>query len=203
MRPSAIGFSVVLEFSEAHSSWQSRGVKTVSWLKPLDAYQYDLPSRGELDSARRIYSALWRLPREGAVWRAVRTLWLALISESPEARYLQLWTALEALFGPQDGAEITYRLAERIALFLHGRSSETAEIARRTKKAYSLRSKVVHGRSIENLKVDDAERLLRTRRMSCVAPYSRSSLILRLSLGSGETNARPSSKVSCSERMHT
>ena len=57
-----------------------------------------------------------------------------------------LWIALEALFGPEDAREITFRLSQRVALFLAEDRAEAKQLFTMVKKAYSFRSKIVHGR---------------------------------------------------------
>jgi hypothetical protein len=59
---------------------------------------------------------------------------------------LDLWIAMEALFSPDDGREVTFRLAQNAANFI-----DRSDVARRTlfnwiKKGYDLRSSLVHGR---------------------------------------------------------
>ncbi len=56
--------------------------------------------------------------RPSAVWVALYSLWTALIDKTWEVRYLFLWIALEGLFGPDDSREMTFRLSQRLALFL-------------------------------------------------------------------------------------
>jgi hypothetical protein len=53
---------------------------------------------------------------------------------------------MEALFGPDDAREITFRLAQRIGFFLGESRSEAKSLFTTAKKCYGLRSKVAHCR---------------------------------------------------------
>ena len=53
-------------------------------------------------------------------------------------------TAFEALFST-DTAELSHKLAERIAVFLEDRGPQRAEVYKTMKHAYGIRSKIVHG----------------------------------------------------------
>jgi hypothetical protein len=61
-------------------------------------------------------------------------------------RYALFWIALEALFGPEDAREMTFRLSQRIALFLAPDRAAARELFNDVKEAYGYRSKIVHGR---------------------------------------------------------
>jgi hypothetical protein len=118
-----------------------------------------------MDLAGRLHSSLIRVPQDTAVWTAIRATWAGLQMNIEEIRYSLFWMALEALFGPDDPREITYRLSHRIALFLTKDRSGARELFMKAKSGYGFRSKVVHGRWKENVKsqvlMADAERLVR------------------------------------------
>jgi hypothetical protein len=67
----------------------------------------------------------------------------------PAARVSLYMTCLEILFST-DAAELTHKLSERVALFLGETSSERREIFSTMKRAYSIRSKVVHGATLSD-----------------------------------------------------
>ena len=60
-------------------------------------------------------------------------------------RAIVFWVALEALFGPEDGREITFRLSQRLALFLGRSTHDARELFATAKRGYGFRSKLVHG----------------------------------------------------------
>lgn len=67
-------------------------------------------------------------------------------------------TCFEALFST-DTAELSHKLSERTALFLGADGKERLEIFQNVKKAYGIRSKVLHGDKITSKLFDEAERL--------------------------------------------
>lgn len=76
----------------------------------------------------------------------IRATWAGLQTNAEVVRYALFWMALEALFGPQDAREITYRLSQRIAFFLGENQTEAKQFFSLAKKGYGFRSKIVHGR---------------------------------------------------------
>ena len=68
-----------------------------------------------------------------------------------EARYLWEWVVLEAIFGPENPNETTYRLSQRIGLFFGEDPESRRRIFEEAKKAYTWRSKIVHGGRLSKL----------------------------------------------------
>jgi hypothetical protein len=70
-----------------------------------------------------------------------------------ETRFVSLCVVLESLFSssPQ---EITHKLSERVAMFLHGSGRESYSRFKEVKQFYVVRSKIVHGQDIK-LRTDD------------------------------------------------
>jgi len=99
----------------------------------------------DLQSAATTYRALCKIRRHSPPWTAVRAVTAALQLPSVEIRHLMLWIALEGLFGPEDGREISFRLAQRIAFFLAKTRDEAKELFSVSKKTYGFRCKVAHG----------------------------------------------------------
>ncbi|HMD85714.1 MAG TPA: hypothetical protein VKO18_13550 [Terriglobia bacterium] len=98
-----------------------------------------------METADRLATAIQGLPRPSSVWTAARFLWLALTEELWETRYVNLWVAIEALFGPENRKSIGGRLRTRAAKFLNS-DDKDALVARDIVKAgYDLRSATVHG----------------------------------------------------------
>jgi hypothetical protein len=58
---------------------------------------------------------------------------------------------LEAVFGPEDGREITYRLSQRVGFFLGASRVEARQLFDTAKAGYGFRSKIVHGQWKEDL----------------------------------------------------
>jgi Apea-like HEPN len=63
-----------------------------------------------------------------------------------EDRLLDLWIAVEALFSPMDATEVTYRVAQNVANSVDVPSLSRRELFEWVKRAYGLRSDLVHGR---------------------------------------------------------
>lgn len=103
-------------------------------------------SEEDIHQAIALYKILTDLPKENAIWTAVHSTWIALQMALEHVRYLLFWIALEALYGPEDGREITFRLAQRIAFFLGKNASDAENIFKCAKNGYSFRSKVAHGK---------------------------------------------------------
>src|SRR6266498_3100906 len=99
----------------------------------------------DLHTAKARFENLYALAPGGAVEVAARQLLKALSDSEAASRYVSLWTAVEALFAPTSVGENTHQLAERLAVFLKGRSANAVETYRQIKVDYDLRSKIVHG----------------------------------------------------------
>jgi hypothetical protein len=84
--------------------------------------------------------------RETALFNAFRATWAALQMAIQPVRYALLWIALESLFGPEDGREMTFRLSQRIAMFLAPDRGAARALFGAVKDAYGFRSKIVHGK---------------------------------------------------------
>ena len=67
----------------------------------------------------------------------------------PEDKIIDFMIAFEALYFPDEKAELSYRLAFRCAYFLGKDESERQKIFELLKNAYDIRSKIVHGKLVE------------------------------------------------------
>lgn len=149
-RPSPVCFNVVL-----HAPWLGSRpfVQRLEQHSPLLCHPQDIGntlSSEDIDFARMLHSSLALLPRDNAMWTAVRATWAALQMNMEEIRYLLFWITLEALFGPEDAREMTFRLSQRLSLFLAENPSEARDLFAHAKRGYAFRSKVAHGRWMEN-----------------------------------------------------
>jgi hypothetical protein len=89
-------------------------------------------------------------------------LWLALTDDIWETRYVNLWVAVEALFGPENGKCVARTLRTRVAKFLNADDHE-AEIARElVREGYRWRSAAVHGGRLTSLDPTGASKLMLT-----------------------------------------
>jgi hypothetical protein len=158
--PSSIGFDFVIDLDCPANTWSFRHVSEVPRLIPYERDCDHQFIKRDLDLARELYGSLTDLPRDGAAWIAVHALWKALVAEWWEVRYLLLWVGLEALFGPEDAREITYRLFQRIAFFLASDRKEAQGLFKAATASYSWRSRVVHGMRLTKLSAKKSEEIM-------------------------------------------
>ena len=108
----------------------------------------------ELDRLLHVVNpAVSRLSRSLAV--CLRRIGFANTRMSVEDRLLDIMMALEALVltdsgKPEDRGELSFRLALRLARFLGKDAGDMQRIFSLAKKAYGLRSKVIHGGQLES-----------------------------------------------------
>jgi len=149
-RPSRACFQVVLH---APQHGTTPAVQQVERHSPLLCHPNDVGNRvsaSDLIIAQGLHSSMVQIARQNAVWTAIRSAWFALHMNAEEVRYFLWWAALEALFGPEDAREITYRLSQRVGFFLGQDPSDARELFTVVKAGYTFRSKVVHGRWAAN-----------------------------------------------------
>jgi hypothetical protein len=108
--------------------------------------QDTLTSLNDVMDAAKLHNALLSIPKKNAVWTATRALWSAITTSAVDLRYLLFWIALEALFGPNEGTEVSFKIAQRISFFTADASKTARENLKVVKECYSMRSKIVHGR---------------------------------------------------------
>jgi hypothetical protein len=153
--PSAVCFVLVFHAPRFGEQWTAQQCEKhtplLCDLKDVGA----VLTEDDVQQSRRLHIALAGLPRNNAVWTAVRSGWAALQMNMEEVRYLLWWIALEALFGPDDAREISYRLAQRVALFLAADRESARNMFLAAKKGYSARSQVVHGHWRANPESDE------------------------------------------------
>ena len=159
-KPCPVGFRRVVVANYRSGTWirVRFGVSTQLYVHTYDIHnEYD---SSEVHAARGLNCALMGLPRRETIWIACRTLWLALLTREWTVRYLLLWTALETLFGPNDGREITYRISQRLAFFLSANRIDARQLFALAKKGYEWRSRVVHGMRLKRLKPELSESIM-------------------------------------------
>ena len=134
--------------------------RTYSRLLEIHPHQLDVPNKpvsADVKLAALLHQRLLSAPRDGPVWSsAIRTMVLALTLSEWEARYPVTWIVLEALFGPTSIGELTYRISQRLALFLADDRVSARELANQVRVAYKWRSRTIHGRRIAKLAPTDS-----------------------------------------------
>jgi hypothetical protein len=114
-------------------------------IRPHERYASALLTLNNVEKADRFATAIQELPRPSSVWTATRFLWLALTEELWETRYVNLWVAIEALFGPENRDGIGRKIRTRVAKFLNADDNEALIARDIVKSGYDLRSAAVHG----------------------------------------------------------
>lgn len=152
-KPSGLSFRFVLEFKRDTES--SEGTDVPPLISLLQDAQ-EMIHAGDLRVARRLNESIGSVRPSSALSTALEALWRALVEESVEVRYLLLWVVLEALFGPAEGREVSYRLAQRIALFTSQDAEKREARSRRLRDLYRIRSQIVHGRRAAGLSEEKA-----------------------------------------------
>lgn len=170
-QPSTVCYTVVLHgLSWAGKAEKQPIIQRSEAQTPIYCHPNDVGNpftTAHATKAAGLHQALVSVPRDNAVWTAVRALWAGLTMYSVDVRYSLFWVGLEALFGAEDNSgEISYKLAQRIAFFIAEKPEDAREIFRKAKKGYSIRSKIVHGRWKNDPAIDsgmaDTEAILRT-----------------------------------------
>jgi hypothetical protein len=167
---SVILANLAMWFMEPTNICFTNGFHAVSWNKPgqpekLPVAQQIMPSNrllchpkdtGNTISVKKIVEAgSMHVPRENAVWTALRATWAALTMNSADIRYSLFWIALEALFGADDSREIGYKLGQRIAFFLADTPADARDLFKKVKTCYNMRSKIVHARWSNDKTIDE------------------------------------------------
>jgi hypothetical protein len=159
-RPSAFGFELLISAEQRADTWTWRQLIVQPRLIHHEKHIGVGIAKVDLEVAYELTTAISALPRKGAVWTAVRILWKALLERTWEVRYLLFWVVLEALFGPEDARETTYRMSQRIAFFLATEEESAKELYKYTKGGYGWRSKVVHGMRLSKLGVEESAKVM-------------------------------------------
>jgi len=151
-RPSRISYRCALNvfFSDGDKPFRQQ-IALFEPIRPSPTDRANALTLDDLSHAKGLYS---NMPKEGAVRTAIAALIRGLTEANWAMRYLVLWIGLEALFGPKDGREITYRISQRIAFFNGSGlpSNQKKAICSQAKECYSWRSRIVHGLNLKKLK---------------------------------------------------
>lgn len=104
-------------------------------------------SSSRLQKAAQLFEVISTVPRQNAVWPALRAFWAALVSYPADMRYPLFWQGLESLFGSDNEERgIGKRLRERISYFVAENETQRSLLNDQVKECYAQRSAIVHGR---------------------------------------------------------
>ena len=159
-KPSGFHYQEIAHCEEHDSGWIVRQLGNYNRIYALPSYQYDQIASADIVRAKNLFEVLAGLPNQGPVWSAICNIGLALTQQHWVLRYLVFWLILEALFGPEDGREMTYRISQRIAFFLASDGKERRKLFDEIKESYKWRSKTVHGVRLTKLNSEKSEKLI-------------------------------------------
>ena len=152
-RPSALHIELVItaepEPSRGGSAIMASSLEPI---RPHENYAEASLRPDDLLMADRLATAIQKLPHPSSVWTAIRFLSLALTQQDVwESRYVSLWVAIEALFGPENRKPIKKALSERVAKFLNSDNKEARVAHKLVREGYRWRSAAVHGSQLDSL----------------------------------------------------
>lgn len=160
-RPTALSFNTVVHAVEHDDgTWITRQIGDPDPILALPDYSGEVHTVEDFMRAGQLFNTLTTLSRDGNVRTAVDASIRALTEQGWTLRFLIFWLVTEGLFGPEDGREITYRLAQRVALFLEEDGDKARKLFVDVKESYGWRSKVVHGLRLSKLTQEKANSLL-------------------------------------------
>lgn len=159
--PCDFRYELIYDVYEHNGKWNFKSYNEYIGLKPHKKYMDYKLNMQDLHLSKSLLDVLIKIQRPNPVWVATRSLWRALTEDTWEVRFLLMWIVLEGLFGPDDPREITYRLSQRLSLFLSSDDKNNAKpLYDVIKKVYGWRSKVVHGIRLNKLSEDDSDDIL-------------------------------------------
>jgi hypothetical protein len=160
-RRTPLSFDVIAHAEHYGRQWITRHIVSYDPARPLAEYQGESFSAEDFEQAKHLFLKMMAgLPKEGTIRTALATTTRALVEGSWELRYLLYWLAMESLFGPEDGREISFRLSQRVALFLEIEATKAQEVFKQVRAGYGWRSKIVHGLRVSKLNDGEAEKML-------------------------------------------
>jgi hypothetical protein len=147
-KPSPAGFTVVTHGPEHSFGPLAQRASTHSPLLCHPSHDQAQVEVADIDVAAGLHVGLVEIMKNGrdsSLWTVARSAWAGLQMNILPVRCALFWVALEALFGPDDGREITYRLSQRLGFFLGRDRSEARDLFATAKRGYAFRSRIVHG----------------------------------------------------------
>jgi hypothetical protein len=156
----SFGYDRIALAQEEPEGWVWREMTSHDVHVPLPSYQATDLEPNDFVTSYKLACVFARAKEQSAPRTACHALAMALNQFDWPLRYLSLWLVLESLFGPEDARETTFRLCQRMALFLAPRGPEAVNLFKKLNESYSWRSKIVHGMRLQKLKPDKSLELL-------------------------------------------
>lgn len=162
VKPSNLSCGIVLHFNEEGDPHSIRRAAELNAILINEGESENVITRDDLQAGGKLLAALLALPRDNALWTTIYMTLLALRERRWELRYLLQWVALEALLGSESPNETTFRLSQRIGLFLGKNSAERRTMFKSAREGYGWRSKIAHGGRLGKLKGEQSAALSAT-----------------------------------------
>ena len=156
----SFGYDRIAIAQQEHEGWVWRELTSHDLWVALPSYQGADIEPSDFAAAYQFATVFAKAKPQGTVRTACHALSMSLSQSDWPLRYLSLWLVLESLFGPEDARETTFRLCQRIALFLLPRGQEAVALFRKLNESYRWRSKIVHGMRLQKLEADKSLELL-------------------------------------------
>jgi hypothetical protein len=160
VHPTSIHYRQVVHVANRPSDRLIRQIEKYDPQRHLPNCEDDEYQVSDLERARLIANGLSDVPINGNIRTAVHAVMRAQTEGEWTIRFLIFWLVMESLYGPEDGREITFRLSQRVAIFLSSNSVDAKNTFRRVKASYSWRSKLVHGLRLAKLTEVESTKLI-------------------------------------------
>ncbi len=160
-RPSYISARVLIHANEFSSKWVFRSLRGQDFVSVHPKDENRLIRHSDLLVAKELHQHLSSLGPNNPLRMATIALWTALTARWWQERFLMHWIALENLFGVEsDTREVKYRLCQRLAFFISSNRKVASKRFTAAKLAYDVRSSVVHGLRVRNMRKEKADKVL-------------------------------------------
>ncbi len=152
VRPTTVSPNLLVHVYKRDSSWSFRHGIVRDPILPHPTAKNSRLSNNDLTAIPPLLSSILSLKPSGALWTAIRLLSRSLRERAWQIRFLQLWIAMEGIYGPQGPGATSYRISQRVAFLLGATAAERINFFQITKRSYRWRSNIVHGMRIAKLK---------------------------------------------------
>ncbi len=145
VKPSPVAYELVFHAPRWEDRWNIQNIEKYARIRCHPKDRYNVLTNHDLDRAISLHEALCALPCRNSIWTAVHSTWAALQARNLEVRNLLLWTALDALFGPEEEREGVGRMARGIGAFVSTTRSEARDATRKAEDSLCFRRRLAHG----------------------------------------------------------
>jgi hypothetical protein len=160
-RPTQLGFCTVVHADKHSAEWVTRQIITYDQIRALEQYGGEQHTLEDFQKACLLFESIRASRIQGIIRTALLSTVRALVEDNAVIRFTLLWMVLECLFGVEEmQSETSFRISQRMALFLEQDKDKRPVLFGQIKKSYSWRSKIVHGLRVTNISEEDSQSLL-------------------------------------------